>query len=593
MKVVLPSARSLALLLCLSCAAAVRARGDEPATEAELPASHWLERLKHGDPEVRAEALSRLARGGEASRDAVPAIAAALTDEHDQVRRRAVEALKTLGPIAHAAAGTLVGMLESGSEPTLLAAAEILGHLAPPDSAVVPALVVAVRDRRPGNPWALLQAIHAQGAAGIDALRAIVQDASCDGSLRGSALDVLGQARPPRVELVPVLSALLGDPEPNLRSRAAGILGRMGAPAVAAVPALRDAALAAEPPHRECFLLALAGLGEEGQAALRGMVQDATQTRKGVRAEALSALIAPKPPGAIPVELLRACLNDGPRDLREKAAAAAGTLGSEAKDLLPDLLRLALDPSNEQPQNFLTPLPSLGETGLAALRDLLQNGAVRGRRVRAHALYLLCARRDGPPEPLPALLAWLRDDEPDVRAQAAGIVGAAYPEAAEAVDGLVAALDDPRNDDPQPFVWPLRRMGPAGVAALRALIEPAPVRNRSIRTVALNTLLGADPKSKETLDILVRCLNGDRGELSQRAAEFLKTLGAGAQPAVPALVTALKRAEFREAEVYLDALQAIGPAAAEALPELETFLTSTHPSVRPRVQHLIRTLRGK
>jgi HEAT repeat protein len=145
---------------------------------------------------------------------------------------------------------------------------------------------------------------------------------------------------------------------------------------------------------------------------------------------------------------------------------------------------------------------------------------------------------DGPagPEDVPALVKALGDEDPHVRAEAAGDLGLIGPPAAEAGPRLLELAE--KDADPR------------------------------VRAAAARALAGIDPKNDKAVSLLVEALKDKAARGRQSAAESLGDLGPGARSAVAALVAAVKDPDPAVSWAAVDALGLIGPDAAEAVPAL-------------------------
>ena len=173
----------------------------------------------------------------------------------------------------------------------------------------------------------------------------------------------------------------------------------------------------------------------------------------------------------------------------------------------------------------------------------------------------------------PALLKiveTLRDESAQVRQAAFGALAPLGPIAEEAVPALSAMVSD---DDPLVVMWThatLQAMDSSARGALPALAEALRNPNVEARELAATTL-GAigGPEAVAALAELVRT-----GEPWDRRAAInaLGTIGAEAEPAVPALTAALDDEGLSVRRDAAKALGAIGPGARAAVPALITSL---------------------
>ena len=143
---------------------------------------------------------------GACGEPAAPALARALTDADERVRRSAASELCWLGTKASSVVPALTRALGHPDPDTRFGAAGALGAIGPQAGSAVPALTNALAD--------------------------------VDSNVRASAASALGSIGPQAREAVPALAKLLNDPELSIREDAAEALGKIGPDAAVAVPAL-------------------------------------------------------------------------------------------------------------------------------------------------------------------------------------------------------------------------------------------------------------------------------------------------------------------------------------------------------------------
>ncbi|MFF3767359.1 hypothetical protein ACFYYR_25195 [Streptomyces sp. NPDC001922] len=193
---------------------------------------------------------------------------------------------------------------------------------------------------------------------------------------------------------------------------------------------------------------------------------------------------------------------------------------------------------------------------------------------------------------LPLASALLADPDDGVRLRAAHLLAVLGSRAAPYADELAALLDDPGEDE---FLegtvgdharWALTRMGDQ--RALPELVERlyAPYRGQYSRGYAV-----ADPHLPEVEDVLtplrahaevllpaVRQLLRDEGRGGVLTCPFLRILTAWGQAAAPALPEVVALLDDARYSLYaVDALVAMGPAAASAEPAVRGCTVLDHP----------------
>jgi HEAT repeat protein len=148
------------------------------------PLTYWIDQLRAGNSDQRAQAATALGVMGPEARLAVPALATALRDETNTVRLQAALALFKIGPESRPA---------------------------------VPALAEALRDPEPAIRFEAALALHQLGSEAVEAVPALIH------ALRD----------PANRQLHPRLYR-------SVAQLAAGTLGRIGPPAREAIAALAE-----------------------------------------------------------------------------------------------------------------------------------------------------------------------------------------------------------------------------------------------------------------------------------------------------------------------------------------------------------------
>ena len=515
-----------------------------------------VEALADPRPEVRGNVAVALSGIGPDARAALPALLGMLRGDPElRLRRRAAEAIASIGQAERSVVVDLTAALDSGDDRLSAAAASALGRLDPPPVAAVPALVRALGSAHTDVATAAARALGRIGAPARKAepaLRPLLRHA--DALLRFNAAVALMKIAPPDQEAldtiiegelvtggrlrelgdrarpgVPALVHALKGENVDRSVAAARALASMGAAADAAVPELVSALTSKSPEVRRTAAAALGAIGpkaEEGVEALAHALDDSDEDVKFSAAEALGK-IGPKAKGA--ESALRALVGHKDRYLRHFAISALGSMGQAAPETAALLVRVLRDPESGVQEDAARALGRLGVSSEQAIDALAQALGDRRGDVRAAAAEALGRLGPAAQAAVPALLGALRDRRNSlVRAMAAEALAQVGARSAEAIDGLVSALRDPNGD--------------VRVAAIQALIRLAPADGSVVSRLA-------------------EALEGDRDWLARvRAAEALGKLG---RAPMPALEKALQ-----------DDVEDVRQAAAQALEQIRTRLNS-------------------
>jgi HEAT repeat protein len=136
-----PWARRLCILLLTAVGCGTPARPYEGKSVAQLERM-----LDDSDPAVQVQGAFGLAQHGSEAKDAIPALAKALTSKETLVRQNVALALGKIGPDAKDAVPALVDALNDPEWSVRRQAAMALGEIGPDARAALPALEKQARD---------------------------------------------------------------------------------------------------------------------------------------------------------------------------------------------------------------------------------------------------------------------------------------------------------------------------------------------------------------------------------------------------------------------------------------------------------------
>ena len=228
---------------------------------------------------------------GSAGRPSVPALARALGDRREPVRREAARALGEVAPEDHAAAAdALFAALGDKRETVRARAARSLSQLRlTPGS--VPPLTAALRSPDPYVSSFAAWTLGGMGAAAAGAVPDLVEALEREeGFGRGGAAAALAKMGPAAEAAVPALVAALASPDGDRRWKAARTLGRIGPPARSAIPALARALGDDHEYVRAQAARALGRIGASGREAVDALARAAHDRDEAVKKAAREAL---------------------------------------------------------------------------------------------------------------------------------------------------------------------------------------------------------------------------------------------------------------------------------------------------------------
>jgi HEAT repeat protein len=480
--------------------------------------------LSDTDPAVRAQATHTLARLGPQPGEAA-ALLRLFHDKDREVRWRAVQAFSRSPWLLYGAVAELAALTRDPDPAVRREAIGVLGNLGYAAQSAVPELIKALRDPHTDVRNQAMTALGAVGPAAKPAVPELVRLArSADRSGRLAALAALGRIGPAAEQAVRDLRKILGNERNDeLRRQAAWALGAIGPAARAALPDLRDLLA-----HRSVNVRVAAA------EALWQVGQDAGPVVRILRDE-----------------LKRAAPGSHARGL---VASALGRVGPPARAALPDLLEVIKDPDAFCRSQAVLALGSLGPATEKSAQAVVRT--------------------------------FQRDPQPYVRGNAAGVLQRYGPADAAAVGPLTSALQvQPqfiRKLGPQPFiptergnatrtlVEALGRIGPPAAAAVDKIISllRSPFTHPVVRAPAIEALGKIGPAAAKAIDTLVQSLNSSDPGTRFQAAQALPRVDASGKEAVSKIGALLLENNPHARDGALQALQAYGPRAAGALPQL-------------------------
>jgi HEAT repeat protein/lysophospholipase L1-like esterase len=247
-----------------------------------------------------------------------------------------------------------------------------------------------------------------------------------------------------------------------------------------------------------------------------------------------------------------------------KALAAGVPAASQANAAAPLVAALA-SPDGRVRAEAAWALRRLGPAAGAGVPALTRALGDPDEAVRAGAARALGALGAGASSAVPVLLGLLGDARASVRWRAMDALWSLAAHDASAVPGLAAALSSPDAYVRAGAVWTLREIGEPARSALPAVTAATRDAHPGVRAVAVRAVARIGAGDAASVAALAEVLlKGGEGDDRWKAARALGALGAKAQEAVPALVTATSDANGHVRRESLIALGRIGPAAAPA-----------------------------
>jgi HEAT repeat protein len=501
-----------------AAAAAALAQMDPPyrdgAAQVEDAAS------KESDPVVRIALIAALPRTGVPPDHCVAILLPSLTDDHDDLRHAALNALLSSPAVRLAAVPKLAPLLKDPKPAVRERAVHALGRIGPGAVDALPAVVDAAR-AADGAP-AYGQALAEIGPKALPVLLGVLQKGKPE---EGKwVMRVLHNFGPPAV---PVLAEALKNPDPEMRSAAAAALGEMGRDGAAASSALFALTKDSVPSVQAAGLRALVAVHADTGRLKPLLEAGLKNSHPGVRKAAAAGLASLGDTAALGVNGLVDLLDDENPAGRLAAVQALGQLGPKAEPAVQPLLAHLDDPVLQGAA--LETLGLIGPASEPAVPRLIE--LAKNSELRPAVMVVFSKIGRGAGAALPSIYRAVNDSAPEVRAPA------------------IAALASVENDDAK---------------ALNAII-PLADRNQTgtVRRAAAHALGKYGPAAAPAVPRLIALLDreNERGE----AMRALKSIGVHS---VPDLVTMLAVHDSRVRTFACESLGTLGPDAKDAAPKL-------------------------
>lgn len=416
------------------------------------------------------------------------------------------------------------------------------------------------------------------------------------------AAEVIGEP------LVPGLVELLKHEKPRVREQACMCLRKIGKRAKAAVPALLDALASSEHNVREQAAKALQGIGtdevtntDQLKAALTDdnwNVRDLASRalgKMGAKGSVLQELVEKfdSPDAADRIEVIESLMQLGTADavptferaiddpepeVREKAVDALGRQGYP--EMVLELCRAMRDPVARVRASAAGQFHYSGKTpeAVTALTALLDD-PVPEVRVAACAT-LSKASGSLAKELVPKIIALLGDLSPEVQWAAMRALGALGRDDDTALAALICELDSPDAEHRRQAIHAVAAAGRDGADALAALVPRINDTNEDVAAAAVEEI-GHWTKLPASLaaPLLAQLARvNDTDTYGWQINTVLTALGK-IEPPPAAVVEALRACVRNPPQGYgqtaaLEALAALGPAAAAAIPDIVAILNT-------------------
>lgn len=605
--------------------AAIRALGQMGEGAAPI-LGRILLRISPRDEIVVETTLETLVAMGPAARPAMDSLGTFGRDaddyrDNDKLISLTTDALVNIGPEA---VGQLIAIVDQCRwTSTLLTAVEAIGRLGPEVAEVAPYLV----QRFDKYTWTegsnivlrLSASLYSMGSGAFPALIEGLVDDSWE--VRAGCASVLARfgSQVPS-SAIPALAELTLDTSDDCRAAAARALGSMGSTAAPAASALVE--LLSDDDTWSEALRALEAIGSPAIGPIRtGISHDDVrvrcacgqllwmieenpegmpQTKEGLtldrerRLSALSVLASMGPAAASAKSELRDVLAN-PRVWEEERMLAAETLESIGEPAARELAVGLADDSNDVRRVAERSLRRMGASALPALVEFMalsddswaieKAGAIIDeikKDERTAAVMLTQLATKGIPD---------ADDHTQymVRGVSMSILASLKTQSSSTIRLLTGMFGDPDHRIRAAAAFAVGLVGSSAQDAVGPLSKLIADNDLRVCTGAAEALASINTKSVRQLIDLLKSKSYDERRM---AAAILWQLEEDAEPAIPALITALgDKSSYRLRSLAAKALGAIGSDASNVMTALEQALKDSHPEVRQSAQESINSIK--
>lgn len=464
-------------------------------------------------------------------------------DDDLQVRMSAAIALGHEGENLEVVLEILREGLKSDDNNISQRAVQYLGEIGVPAAPALPDLIELAGRSKEWQQSQVAQVLFKIAPSKPEVHDVIVQSLSSPIFIEQSQFSKHGET------LIPRLTKAIQEERDPIRSRAAELLGYFEAKASSAVPALQA--------------LMASDKGEAGLAATVALARIAPDT-----ADLLPRLMA---------------AYDSP-STKYKVAEGLIAQGSRAVAILPKLIE-EIEGGSEQGYVYKI-IGKMGAAAKPALPLMMQNIS---DPLRGYAISEALGNLDKDAEEVvPELIAmWRRGESTDV-------VFGAFSKMKQTTPSIVKLLvEDLKNDETRLEALNLLTLfGAAAEPALPQLLEIAKSKDAELRGEAFQVMSQLESHAAETIPVLAAALKDENRQVVIHAAQAMTRLSKHAGPAMPQIIAGLER-DLPVRRALLLVVDAMGPAAAEAMPILEKLSKSDDYFERQTAREAIKSVQGK
>lgn len=572
-------------------------------------------------------AIGAVGDRGASAADAT-ALAKDLSAKEAKTRADAVDAIGDLGPQGKDAAAALVAALNDTSPDVRWRAARALANVGLSEDNVVSGLMADLKDE---NPTVRAYSAYALGMLGansppvVEGLAGLTTDK--ESLVRRAALRSLQKLKLPTAVSIPLFVKTLSSAQPDAVSAALQTIAEAGEKAVPFLQAALD-----HPQAASWACIALSEMGPAAKESVPALTKLLSSKQPNLRLDACMALgaIGPDAKGALPA-LAKLVESDPFPGVRYAAAFAIGGIATQSS-----AAESVLEKMSAGDDKFLRTVAAWAmarmdpknEARLTKATNLLIEGLESGNpAVRLAAVRALQDLRPASDKVGPALVAALKDADPEVAKNAISALGSMGPQitpqivdalknpelrgyaltilerfgpgAKSAVPELIALIDDPQTDlaTRREIHFLLGQIGPDAAPATSSLVKALSSDHERVRNSAIYALGRIGPGAHDAMPVLMKLMASDDEFLRVGSLWALVQIKPAdtklAAKAIPALTKALSAERELVQVEAARALGFLGPDAQSELPELKKAAQSPSPLVADAAAKAIEAIEGR
>jgi HEAT repeat protein len=361
---------------------------------------------------------------------------------------------------------------------------------------------------------------------------------------------------------VPKLVGLLSAKSAELRWHAARALAAMGPKAAEAVPSLAKSLGDSEPLVRAQAAHALGRIGTTDADVLNDLGKLIADSDIRVRRATVGAFKNIRPGPKVSVPILVKVLEDVRPEAKVEAMLAISEAGRDAVPALVEALK------NDKARYWACiALGSIGPHAAEAIPALVAQLKCDEPQVRMQAVMALTEIGPGDSGTIAALLPLLNDSEYSVRYAATFAMTKIGPAAKAATPALKRNLGDKDTFLAATSAWALARVNDKDSASMDAatakLVAALKDEEQRTRLIAVKALFDLKPPPEKVAPVLAEALHDSDPEVVHNVIDALASQG---EAAVPRAIKALENEKLRVPAIML--LRQLGPKAKDAVPAL-------------------------